>query len=263
MAGAQHRQQLRLLEDYANPMTVIDELLVLLDDGVARTLDECVAILADRTRQTLSSTLGRLAAKGWVKVERDRLREANVYTITPDGQGVVTRTLEHLRLSDDESWKNHWLFVLFNIPERERKYRDILRNRLSSIGFGRVQNSVWVTARDVRFEFQDLLDIATIKRSTTVIYPLLSKEESRQLADAFEWNWTTLNKGYKQFIHQAEAFLEAESKQAFSAKRIVYYYAKLLSQDPKFPSFLEPRNYERQAAHKKYEQVRPYCYEEA
>jgi len=242
-------------------MTVIDELLVLLDDGIPHTLDECNAVLPQRTRQTLSSTLGRLAAKGWVKIEKDRLRETNAYTATEEGEAVVTRTLEHLRLSDDASWSNQWLFVLFNIPERERKYRDILRNRLSSIGFGRIQNSVWVTARDVRFEFEDLLEIAVIKKSTTVIYPKLETPESKELAEAFEWNWTTLNKGYKEFIHEARAFLKQDVKQPIQAKMVVYEYAKFLSQDPKFPSFLEPKHYERQAAHAEYEAVRPFCYD--
>ena len=136
-------------------MTVIDQLLVLLDDQKTRTLDECAFSIPGRTKQTLSSTLGRLTAKGWVKTERDRLRKINIYSITEEGQERVTNTLRHLRLVE-EDWNGHWLFVLFNIPEKSRKYRDILRNRLMGIGFGRAQNSVWVAARDIRFEFEDL-----------------------------------------------------------------------------------------------------------
>src|SRR5690606_721888 len=128
------------------PMTVIDELLVLLDDGVERTLDECAILLPDRTKQTLSSTLGRLSGTGWVETKRDRLRATNSYRITEAGSEVVTRTLQHLKIAADDQWDGTWLFVLFNIPERQRKYRDILRNRLSGIGFGRVQNSLWATA---------------------------------------------------------------------------------------------------------------------
>ena len=82
-------------------MTVIDQLLVLLDDQKTRTLDECAFSIPGRTKQTLSSTLGRLTAKGWVKTERDRLRKINIYSITEEGQERVTNTLRHLRLVEE------------------------------------------------------------------------------------------------------------------------------------------------------------------
>lgn len=243
-------------------MTVIDELLVFLDDGQERTLEECAIALPTRTKQTLSSTLGRLTGKGWVRTTKDRLRGSNSYAITDEGSTVVTRTLQHLKVSDDEQWDGKWLFLLFNIPERQRKYRDILRNRLSSIGFGRVQNSLWVTARDVVFEIEDLLEEERIRRCVTVLRPQLSPDDAKQLVNAFEWDWEQLNSQYSDFIERVDSYLQLKEKTVFGAKLLVYMYASLLQQDPKFPSQLEPRAYLRAKAHAKYVKVRPFCYQD-
>lgn len=243
-------------------MTVIDELIVLLDDGAERTLDECAVLLPERTKQTLSSTLGRLSGKGWVETKRDRLRSTNSYRITERGSTMVTKTLQHLKLASDAEWDGRWLFVLFNIPERQRKYRDILRNRLTAVGFGRVQNSLWATARDVRFELEDVLEEERIRRCVTMLRPTLTDEDAKLLANAFEWDWEQLNTTYNEFIERADTFLKTDRRDTILAKFLVYRYAKLLQQDPKFPSALEPRAYLRSKAHARYEKVRPYCYAE-
>jgi DNA-binding transcriptional regulator PaaX len=241
-------------------MTVIDELMVLLDDHTTRTLDECAFVLPERTRQTLSSTLGRLVAKGWVVMERDRLRRINTYTITDSGTSTVTKTLQHLKLVDDSTWNHQWMFVFFNIPEKQRKFRDVLRNRLTNIGFGRIQNSVWAAARDVRFEFEDLLSIKTIQACITIIQPTLSEDDERAVLAAFDWDWNVLNKEYQRFIEKSDIFLATKEKNGFQAKSLVYSYAKLLSQDPKLPSHLEPTEYHRKKAHSCYKKVQPHCY---
>ena|SRR3990167_9405353 len=243
-------------------MTIIDELMVLLDDGAERTLDECAALLPERTKQTLSSTLGRLSGKGWVETKRDRLRATNSYRITERGSHIVTKTLKHLKLADNEGWDGRWLIVLFNIPERQRKYRDILRNRLACIGFGRVQNSLWATARDVRFELEDLLEEDRIRRSVTMLRPTLDAEDTKQLVNAFEWDWEQLNVEYNAFIERADEFLRTRDHNPLTAKFLVYRFAKLLEQDPKFPSEFEPREYLRAKAHGRYDKVRPFCYSE-
>lgn len=242
-------------------MTVIDELMVLLDDRTTRTLDECSFVLPDRTRQTLSSTLGRLVAKGWVSMERDRLRRINTYSITEPGTATVTKTLRHLKLVDTPSWSHQWMLVFFNIPESQRKFRDVLRNRLANIGFGRIQNSVWASARDIRFEFEDLLSLQTIRDSITIIQPTLSDADERAVLEAFSWDWDSLNAQYKEFITKSEQFLATKQKDSFGAKLLVYSYAKLLSQDPKLPSHLEPDNYRRKDAHAFYKKVQPFCYD--
>ena len=240
-------------------MTVIDELMVLLDDEIERTIDDCTDALDGRTKQTLSSTLGRLIGRGWVKLVSERKSAQQKYRITADGQAKVTRTLSHLALSAAEH-DGIWLFVVFNIAERQRKYRDILRNRLNQAGFGRVQNSLWATARDVTFELEDVLTSRNIREHVTILRPQVSDHDAKELARSFEWDWKALARSYDEFIALGDAYLKSSTQSSLRARLLVYRYAKLLSQDPKFPPALEPPEYPRLHAHDWYEKIRPYCY---
>lgn len=50
-------------------------------------------------------------------------------------------------------WNKKWVILIFDIEEKSRKLRNILRNKLKNIGFGMLQQSVWITplpiARDM------------------------------------------------------------------------------------------------------------------
>jgi len=48
--------------------------------------------------------------------------------------------------------------VVFDIPERERRKRDVLRFELISSGFEQLQKSVWIADRPMTEEFITLLD---------------------------------------------------------------------------------------------------------
>ena len=48
--------------------------------------------------------------------------------------------------------------VVFDVPERERRKRDVLRFELISSGFEQLQKSVWIADRPVTEEFIALLD---------------------------------------------------------------------------------------------------------
>lgn len=42
-------------------------------------------------------------------------------------------------------WNKKWVILIFDIEEKSRKLRNVLRNKLKNIGFGMLQQSVWIT----------------------------------------------------------------------------------------------------------------------
>ena len=44
-----------------------------------------------------------------------------------------------------KSWDGKWRIVIFDIPEEDRVFRDILRDHLKELGFYRLQNSVFIS----------------------------------------------------------------------------------------------------------------------
>lgn len=240
-------------------MTIVDEIMVLLDDRKVRTLEDFSHVIPTRTKQTISSTLGRLVQKGWVVLKKSKGSRVNRYQIAKIGLEEATKTLRHLKLANDAKIQR-WLFIIFNIPEKQRKYRDLLRNRLVASGFARVQNSLWVNACDVTFMLEDLLAQPKLQKYITLIRPKLDLADIKEMSRSLDYDWKSLNRGYQEFINRANNFLANKAHEIIQARLLVFYYAKILSRDPKIPHEFEPANYLRQKAHQVYLELRPLCY---
>jgi CRISPR-associated endonuclease Cas2 len=51
-------------------------------------------------------------------------------------------------LNRNKKWDKKWRVLIFDIPESRKSDRDKIRNSLLSIGFSKLQNSVWVYPYD-------------------------------------------------------------------------------------------------------------------
>ena len=60
-------------------------------------------------------------------------------------------------------WSGVWYLMVYDIPETQRSYRNVLRQFLRQLRIGRLQGSVWITPRDIRPEYDDLVKAAGIK----------------------------------------------------------------------------------------------------
>ncbi len=88
----------------------------------------------------------RLTEKGWREALRDRIR--------------TTKSL----------CKHGQCFVLFDIPERERVVRVMLRRFLKECGFKHLQHSVWMTDRDVIEPLRELLQRKKLEQWIRIIH---------------------------------------------------------------------------------------------
>lgn len=85
----------------------------------------------DKSNKAVYDTLFRLEQSGYLEKEEGR------YKITELGDGLIHRK----NPEKDGIWK----LVIFDIPESKRKVRNMLRQKLISLGFQKWQNSIWVT----------------------------------------------------------------------------------------------------------------------
>lgn len=87
-----------------------------------------------------SAVLRNLENRGYVK----RIKRGE-YLITPKAT-KYKKYLDVERASwGEEKWDNKWKLVIFDIPEKKRTERNILRSLLKRKGFVRLQNSVFVS----------------------------------------------------------------------------------------------------------------------
>jgi phenylacetic acid degradation operon negative regulatory protein len=62
----------------------------------------------------------------------------------------------------NRKWNGIWYMLMYDVPEVDRKYRNVLRRFLVQMRMGGLQKSVWVTPHDIRPDFQDLKLAANI-----------------------------------------------------------------------------------------------------
>ena len=88
-------------------------------------------------------TARSLEKKGLVKVQK--IGPKVEIQITPHGLSFLEK-LKSIKkeIPKPEKWNGLWQLVIFDIPEKEREVRDLLRDKLKFLGFKQVQKSVWV-----------------------------------------------------------------------------------------------------------------------
>ena len=147
-------------------------------------------------------------------------------------------------------WNGVWYMLIFDVPEKERHYRDNLRGFLKRMRMGCLQKSVWITPRDIRPEYDDLERAANLKavayllESRTVLhhdtlemvqnswdFDRLLELHDRYLS-VFNDNLERLN----QLDHDKEALLILLRQDAEA-------YVQCMLKDPLLPNTLLPKTY--------------------
>lgn len=93
-------------------------------------------------KSLLSLTLKRLRENGFVDFIDD---EELTFRLTDKGRSKALWTKMRL---EDEEWDGKWRLVIWDIPEKRKKVRDLLRYQLKQLGFEKIQNSVWASKKN-------------------------------------------------------------------------------------------------------------------
>ena len=98
--------------------------------------------IPELNKSTLSQALKRLRERGLIELVSDKTLE---YRLTDSGkQKAVWEAL----MVDKKKWDGRWRLVIFDIPEKRRQARNLLRDSLKKWGFVHWQKSVWATKKD-------------------------------------------------------------------------------------------------------------------
>ncbi|MEA2068103.1 MAG: PaaX family transcriptional regulator C-terminal domain-containing protein [Verrucomicrobiota bacterium] len=185
--------------------------------------------------------------------------------------GLVARAdtagkLPHLRLTEqakgrlpiyyhpeklwNTKWNGIWYMLIFDVPEKERHYRDTLRGFLKHLRMGCLQKSVWVTPRDIRLEYDDLEQAANVHAISYLLESrtVLHRETTEIVENS--WNFDHLQELHERYLsvfgknlqlldeldHDEEALMNllyAESEA----------YIQCMRPDPLLPGELLPAGY--------------------
>ena len=97
--------------------------------------------LFDRPRSARDAAVSRLIAEGCII--REQYNGKRVLRITEKGSRYLERQARKHAIENPAKWDRKWRIIIFDIREKRRKMRDVVRRELQSIGFVMLQASVW------------------------------------------------------------------------------------------------------------------------
>lgn len=182
------------------------------------------------------------------EIERtvDKTGEA-VLRLKAKGGKLLDSVLPLGRLQQ-QGWDGKWRFAIFDIPEKQRRLRVTVREKLKSLGFGMWQKSVYATPHDVVGEMNEYLE-------EQGLFPMVVCFESRRIGvgDNREFadlvfGTEQLNDSYFELVEKAgelESQLNHEHISSYSFEQkfrtLWNAYFDLIEQDPFLPFELLPK----------------------
>lgn len=111
-------------------------------------------------RKAYRNATYRLRKAGLI-VERKGGGKTPRLVLSESGQNVLPAYFDPEKYWS-KKWNGYWYLFVYDVPEVDRSYRDVLRRFLKQQRLGCLQQSVWVTPWDIRPQFDDLVKGASV-----------------------------------------------------------------------------------------------------
>jgi phenylacetic acid degradation operon negative regulatory protein len=168
------------------------------------------------------------------------------YRITPrcerlllEGDGRI------FSLGDPRDGGGTWTLLWHQIPEDRRLERSRLARRLRFLGFGSVQDSVWVSPHDHFAEVVELLEELGVEEYATLFRAPVEAAAGLGSFASRAWNLAGLADRYDVFCAEFGAYLRGkrvrrlEDREAFVVRtRLVHLFREFPVLDPELPEEL-------------------------
>ena len=199
-------------------------------------------------RSAYYNAVSRLSKQGLVIKERGldtpRLR------ISEEGAGMLDAYLRPEKYWN-RKWNGIWNLLVYDVPEIDRSYRNVLRQFLRSHRMGCFQKSVWITPHDIRPQYADLQEAAAVEVFACLFEArtVLGMPSEKVVREA--WDFDSLYDVQKRFcgiytenleILQGAASPDLDTLMRLAGEEIDAYRSAFYL-DPLLPSELLPRDY--------------------
>jgi len=204
-----------------------------------------------KSESAVRSSLFRLRQKGLIS--SSKTRRATRFNLTQEGQEWISSfRIKYAR--SQKSWRGSWLLLTFNIPEKMRPQRNILRDELKGLGFARLHNNLWISPYDLRAECSKTIKEHGLEGFVWMFTTDQIGEDDRHLASRI-WGLDHISQLYrelvdtykkkitefckKQYRDEDEAAMEAIMR----ILELKQDLAEIIEKDPMLPQELMPKNW--------------------
>ena len=201
--------------------------------NLQRVLDEELGLIP---KHSVFRTFAHAREKGLVNIHG---------TLTQKGEQKLANTLPLYQPL--LQWDGNWMFVIFDIPEKLRFKRNILRAYLGQWKFGRLQDSVWVSFRDATEELLALCALYKIGPPYILFWKTKEIGMDQKSAAQYIWHLKELNERYEEYVEEYRS-----KKNALSG---VAAFLAIAQDDPQLPLKLLPPSWRGEEAFDLYQQL--------
>jgi phenylacetic acid degradation operon negative regulatory protein len=187
--------------------------------------------------------LARLERRGILK-RRDDPILGRIIELTELGRRLAAGGRDPAQCLGRE-WDGRWWIVVFDVPELQRRLRDRLRRSLRELGFGHLQDSVWVSPDPPEYLRQQLNGIYPDARNLSFLEIRLPPGESSARFVRALWDFERINQRYRDYLQ----ILRNRPRWYETAARVRWLRAewrawnRAVSLDPLLPAPLLPPGY--------------------
>jgi len=139
-----------------------------LDFGIPRSMREGIDFWSVKQkhewrraadRKKFSKLIYYLKKRGLIKIKN--LENKKAVILTPRGSERVLK-IKYKMMNKKRRKDGKWQMIIFDIPEKKRRLRDLLRENLNLLGYRMLQKSIWVCPYDVTKETEEFLRIHSL-----------------------------------------------------------------------------------------------------
>jgi phenylacetic acid degradation operon negative regulatory protein len=190
--------------------------------------------------------LTRLVRRGLLaRVRSGRLVH---YRVTPRADRLLAEGDGRIfSLGNPREKADGWTVLWHQIPEDRRLERSRLARRLRFLGFGSVQDSVWVSPHDHSQEVLELLGELEVSDSATLFVARVGAAAGLSALVSRAWDLSGLVERYEAFAAEFSGYLRAGARrdlgdaEAFLVRtRLVHLFRGFPLVDPELPEELAP-----------------------
>lgn len=127
-----------------------------------------------RFTERTKSAIQRLVDRGYLVFVTQSGKK--VLRLTKKGELALELKVEEHAHKKHKQWDKRWRLIVFDIPESRRRLRARFRHLLISVGFVKLQNSVWVYPYDC--EELMILMKSELRIGKEVLYAIVEKIEN-------------------------------------------------------------------------------------
>ncbi|MFH1771282.1 MAG: CRISPR-associated endonuclease Cas2 [Candidatus Omnitrophota bacterium] len=227
----------------------IDSFLFLLYFSTPPYTTKVLSVFAPEFKTSnLNMQISRLYKKGYIS--KIRKGKSVFVSLVENFWKIKENSIEEKNNKHKKKWDKKWRLLIYDIPEEKKRRRNRLRRYIKDLGYGKVQDSCWVSCYDFgdqlyRFARQEnILDYLCIYEGKFFI--------GKKIDDMVEeiWQLKKLHKRYDELIKNCSEAIEtvrtrdAEASQWYSLYYYLYKdYIAILKDDPCLPvEFLKGRS---------------------